>query len=123
MISSRLTLEDFVVGHTFPGIPAVVVTHTPDGGVAGPPDTALDVVEMVWKKLGGGADETFTLTSAGLTPGITITSAANWEFAIPKAILPLATAGRWEWLISGYGVDPTVKDPLLSGVVNVHAAP
>lgn len=122
MISTRLTLEDFVVGHTWSGIPAVTRIDTPEGGVAGPPDTALATVEMVWVKLGGGTEETFTLSSAGASPKITISNAGNWEFTIPKAILPLATAGRWEWLISGTGADGT-KDPLLSGVVTVHAAP
>jgi len=122
MISTRLTLEDFVVGHTWSGIPAVTRVDTPEGGVAGNPASPLALVEMVWKKLGTGSEETFTLTSAGLTPNITITTAATWEHTIPKAILPLATAGKWEWLLSGTAVDGS-KDPLLSGVVTVHAAP
>lgn len=122
MISTRLTLEDFVVGHTWSGIPAIIRVDTPEGGVAGPPASALALMEMVWKKLGTGVDETFTLSSSGASPAITITTAATWESTIPKAILPLATAGRWEWLISGTGADGT-KDPLLSGVVTVHAAP
>ena len=122
MISTRLTLEDFVVGHTWTGIPAIIRVDTPSGGVAGPPATSLDLLEMVWKKIGTGAEETFTLSSDGLTPEITITDAVTWESTIPKAILPLATAGRWEWLLSGTGADGS-KDPLLSGVVTVHTAP
>ena len=29
MIATKLTLDDFVVGHTWPGIPAVIRTDTP----------------------------------------------------------------------------------------------
>ena len=123
MIPAKLPIDSFVEQRTFPGLPTVSVTHTPYGGTPTAPATALSRVEMVWKKLGSGAPETFTLTSAGEAPGILITSAANWAFNIPAAILPLATAGRWEWLITCYGVDATVAHPYLTGVVTVQAAP
>ena len=123
MIPARQTLDSFVEARTFSGLPTITITHTPYGGTPAAPDTNLSRVEMVWKKLGSGAPETFTLTSAGASPGILITSAANWAFNIPAAILPLATAGRWEWLITCYGVDATVAHPYLTGVVTVQAAP
>ena len=111
-------LDDFVEGCTWRGIPSLKRVDTPSGGVAGPPATVLTQVDMIWTKRNDAA-QTFTLSSAGASPAVTITSAANWIFSIPKKTLTLATPGVWDWLIITTGTGADEKDPLLRGSVTV----
>lgn len=121
MIPQKLNLPAVVEGHTWRGLPMVRRIDTPEGGVAAPPASALALVEMFFangRPCNADPDEPPLLTTVGASPGITITSAANWEFEIPPRILPLA-AGRWNFLISTTAADGT-RDPLLNGILEIR---
>jgi hypothetical protein len=110
MIPINQPLEDFVEGHTWGGIPAIVIRVN-----GSPPASALASVTMRFKKVGSEVTPVVELSSA-VAGQITITSAANWEFTIPKQLVPGLTDGRWSWMITCLDVAATPnKDPYLKG--------
>lgn len=115
MIPKTQEIESFVEGHTWPGIPAVTIRV---GG--NPPASPISTVVMRFEKIGSEGEEV-ELSSA--TAGqITIASAANWEFSVPKQIVPGLTAGRWRWMTTITDSEATPnKDPYLTGDFTVLA--
>jgi hypothetical protein len=121
MIPQKIAIPAVVVGHTWPGITSIRRVDRPSsGGDPAPPASPLATAEMAFGSSlqACEAAPALLLTSAGDDPTISIDDAAEWEFSIPKIILPLA-AGRWNFLITTIAGDGT-RDPLLTGILEVR---
>lgn len=120
MIPQPIPQSPIVVDCTWKGIPMLQRVDRPEGGEAGPPASALALVEMYFANGRPCSTTTDTplLSSAGASPGITIASAENWEITIPARILPLGT-GRWNFIIIATAADGT-RDPLVNGVLEIR---
>ena len=117
-------LQPITEGHTFGGIKDISRRDTPEGGDPAPPASPLARVEMVFAPgTGCTGRKKVMISSDGDSPGITIDSPENWEFSVAAQILPLGP-GRWNWLISTEDSNtPPVRDPLLSGSLEIKSAP
>lgn len=91
MTPNKLPLTPFTEGDTWDGISSLTITVN-----GSPPASALTLVTMRFTKLGSAMESVVELTSA--TAGqINITSAPNWQIAIPAQIVAGLTAGKWAW--------------------------
>jgi len=120
MTPQNYSFAPIVAGHTWSGFSQVSRVDSIDGGPPAPPASALASVEMAFTQAGTNQGPRHTLTSDE-DGGITITSAEDWQFTVPKQILPL-TAGRWDWMLTTVATDGT-RDPLLYGTLEILRAP
>lgn len=90
MTPQKLTLTPFTEGDTWDGIPSLTVTVN-----GAPPASALTLVTLRFKKAGAVPSAVVELSSAD--GKITITSAPNWQVAVPAQLVQDLTAGKWTW--------------------------
>ena len=110
--AEQITLSDYKVGDRWIGISAIGPVTVNDET----PDNALTRVVMNFR-LGA---LTYTLDSAGTSPGIVIDDAATWEVSIAARDSFLTRAGKWEFDIEFYQTGYTSPWTLYRGVLVCH---
>lgn len=85
-------LMGFVEGTSWSGLDEIIIDIEQDDGSFLPPTNAAQSCQMVFWK-GAGSSPAAIISNGN---GITINSAANWNFTIPEQNLKLA-AGTWQW--------------------------
>lgn len=110
MTPAKYPLEPFTAGDRWKGIPALSITV---GGAI--PASPISVVTLRFRRSGEAAGTVVELVSP---TNITLTNAANWQFAIPPQAVAALTAGTWEWQLRITAVDGA-KDTYLADELTV----
>lgn len=109
--TETISLADTKVGDRWVGI-ATIGPVTVNGST---PGNALTRVVMTFR-LGAA---TYTLDTAGDSPGITISDASTWEVTIPARDSFLSRAGLWSWNMEFHFGSASVWT-LYKGEIRVH---
>jgi len=101
MKPENITLEPFVAGDHWEGIPALTIQIN-----NAPPASALGSVRLRFTK-----DERTTevVELSSEDDEITIVDAAAWEISIPEQAVPGLTAGKWRWNLETTNAAGVVK--------------
>lgn len=110
--AQTITLADTKVGDRWIGIGTIGPVTV--NGVA--PGNALTRVVMTFR-LGATS---YTLDTAGTSPGIVISNAATWVATIAARDTFLPRAGKWEWDMEFYFSGATSPWTLYKGTLTVH---
>ena len=110
--AQTISLADTKVGDRWIGI-ATIGPVTVNGVT---PGNTLTRIVMTFR-LGA---TTYTLDTAGTSPGITISNAATWAATIPARDSFLTTPGLWECNLEFYQTGYTSPWTLYKGQLRVH---